>query len=56
MKTFPLHMDEDLHKKLKHASIDEGKSLHAYILDVLKTQVDGVAESRPQYDIKGQNK
>jgi hypothetical protein len=32
MKTFPLHLDEDLHRSIKHAAIDEGITMREWIL------------------------
>ena len=40
MKVFPLDLDEDLHRRLKHAAIDSGISLHEYIIQSLKERVD----------------
>ena len=31
MKTFPIRLDEELHRKLRHAAIDEGVSLQEWI-------------------------
>ena len=56
MKTFPLRLDEELHKKLKHASVDDGKPLHEWIIEVLKERVDGVAEKKPVYLAKGESR
>jgi hypothetical protein len=39
-KTFPLDLDEDLHRRLKHAAIDAGLTLQAFILRVLEEHVD----------------
>ncbi len=39
MKTFPLEIEESLHKALKHKAIESNKSLHAYIIDALVSQV-----------------
>jgi predicted HicB family RNase H-like nuclease len=39
MKTFPLEIEENLHKALKHKAIESNKSLHAYIIDALVSQV-----------------
>jgi len=34
-KTFPLEIEENLHKALKHKAIESDMSLHAYIIDAL---------------------
>ena len=39
MKIFPLHMEDDLHKKLKLAATTADKPLHKYILDLLTKSV-----------------
>lgn len=39
-KVFPIEMDDVLHRKLKHAAIDEGLSLHELIVKVLTRYVD----------------
>lgn len=38
-KTFPLEIEESLHKALKHKAIESNKSLHAFIIDALVSQV-----------------
>ena len=40
MKTFPLQMQDDLHKQVKHAAIDEGKTLHEWIIDAIKRKLE----------------
>ena len=39
-KVFPLDLDEDLHRRLKHAAIDSGLTLQALIMRVLEEHVD----------------
>jgi len=39
LKTFPLEIEERLHKALKHKAIESNMSLHAYIIDALVSQV-----------------
>jgi len=39
-KTFPLEIEESLHKALKHKAIESNKSLHAYIIEALVSQVN----------------
>jgi predicted HicB family RNase H-like nuclease len=38
-KTFPLEIEEGLHKALKHKAIESDMSLHAYIIDALVSKV-----------------
>jgi predicted HicB family RNase H-like nuclease len=38
-KTFPVQLPEELHRQLKHASIDEGMSLHDWIVRTLEDRV-----------------
>jgi hypothetical protein len=40
-KTFPVELGEDLHKRLKHAAVDEGMTLHDWILRALSEKVSG---------------
>jgi predicted HicB family RNase H-like nuclease len=47
-KTFPVQLPEDLHKELKHASIDEGLSLHDWIVKTLEERVkNGAPKKKP---------
>lgn len=39
-KTFPLEIEESLHKALKHKAIESDMSLHAYIIDALVLRVN----------------
>ena len=39
-KIFPLELEEDLHRQLKHAAIDAGTSLHALIIRALEENVN----------------
>lgn len=39
-KTFPLEIEESLHKALKHKAIESDMSLHAYIIDALVSRVN----------------
>jgi len=39
-KTFPLEIEENLHKALKHKAIESDMSLHAYIIDALVSRVN----------------
>lgn len=38
-KTFPLEIEEELHKSLKIRAIEEGVTLHTLIIDTLSTCV-----------------
>jgi predicted HicB family RNase H-like nuclease len=38
-KTFPLEIEDSLHKRLKVRAIEEDKTLHALIIDALTAQV-----------------
>jgi hypothetical protein len=49
-KIFPLDLDEDLHRRLKHAAIDAGLTLHAFILRVLEEHVDHNGVRAPNGD------
>lgn len=40
-KTFPIELSEDLHKRVKHAAVDEGMTLHDWILRTLAEKVGG---------------
>ncbi|HAS55252.1 MAG: hypothetical protein A2X56_04610 [Nitrospirae bacterium GWC2_57_13] len=50
MKTFPLDIEESLHKALKHKAIETNMSLHAYIIDAL---VSRVSEETTAYNSGG---
>ncbi len=39
-KTFPLEIEESLHKALKHKAIESDMSLHSYIIDALVSRVN----------------
>lgn len=47
MKTFPLQLEDELHRKLKHAAIDAGKPLHEWIIEVLRAKVDDGRNAEP---------
>ncbi|BFU94692.1 MAG: hypothetical protein NTNFB02_14140 [Nitrospira sp.] len=38
-KTFPLEMDDELHKALKYKAIESDQTLHAYIIQTLLSKV-----------------
>ena len=39
-KTFPIELDEDLHKRAKIAAIHDGITLHDWIIKSLKEKLD----------------
>lgn len=43
-KTFPIELSEDLHKRIKHAAVDEGITLHDWILRTLAKKVGANGE------------
>ncbi len=47
-KTFPIELDENLHKRLKIAAIEEGLTLHDLIIRTLEEKVvrEGTGGSR----------
>lgn len=49
-KTFPLEIEESLHKALKHKAIESDMSLHAYIIDTLVSRVN---EQSAPYNVGG---
>lgn len=38
-KTFPLEMEDDLHKALKYKAIESDRTLHAFIIETLAAKV-----------------
>ena len=40
MKTFPIRINDDLHRRIKHAAIDAGVSLHDWIVRALQDSAD----------------
>lgn len=51
-KTFPLEMEDELHKALKYRAIEADKTLHAFITDVLSATVQ---EEPAQYVVSRHN-
>ncbi len=45
-KTFPIELTEDLHKRIKIAAIEEGLTLHHWILKALEQRLSGEANNR----------
>ena len=45
-KIFPVQLPEELHRQLKHASIDDGMSLHDWILKTLQERVGNRASKK----------
>lgn len=59
-KVFPLELEEDLHRQLKHAAIDSDMSLHAWIVKVLTENVNhketsGLKSKKRKDDRKPEN-
>ena len=55
-KTFPIELDEDLHKRLKIDAIEEGLTLHDWIVRVLEEKVvDNGTGARASAKRKGNN-
>jgi len=44
-KIFPVELEEGLHRQLKHAAIDAGISLHAFIIKTLAENINHKAVS-----------
>ena len=49
-KTFPIEIEDDLHKALKYKAIESDMTLHAYIIEALNLRI---AEDAPVYTGKG---
>ncbi len=45
-KTFPLEMEDNLHKALKYKAIESDQTLHSYIIEALTAKVQ---EERAHY-------
>lgn len=52
-KTFPLEIEDSLHKALKHKAIESNMSLHAYIIGALNSRV---SEEAVDYNFSGKAK
>ena len=53
-KTFPIELGEDLHKRLKIAAIQDGVTLHDWIVKTLDEKVgdSALAETPPPYKVE----
>lgn len=51
-KTFPLEIEDDLHKHLKVRAIEEDKTLHSLIIDTLAARVQ---EEPSSYGVRKTN-
>lgn len=51
-KTFPLEIEDDLHKQLKVRAIEEDKTLHSLIIDTLSARVQ---EEPSSYGVRKTN-
>ncbi|MEW5816486.1 MAG: hypothetical protein AB1798_13960 [Spirochaetota bacterium] len=40
MKTFPLQLDDELHKQLKIQAVQTGQTLHELIVRILKQEIE----------------
>lgn len=45
-KTFPIQLSDELHRQLKHASIDDGLSLHDWIVQALEKSLNGAPKAK----------
>ena len=45
-KTFPIELTEDLHKRIRIAAIEEGLTLHHWILKALEQRIGREANNR----------
>lgn len=54
-KTFPVELDEELHRQIKHAAIDEGLTLHDWIVKTLEAKI-GLKGKRANDSRKRNNK
>jgi len=56
-RTFPLEIEEDLHKALKFKAIETDMTLHAYIIEALNARVreDSAAYSGKKIDVQTAN-
>jgi predicted HicB family RNase H-like nuclease len=51
MKTFPLKLDDELHKKIRHAAIEDDISVHSWILNAIIVRLESKdAEIRNEKD------
>lgn len=57
MKIFPVQLDEELHRRIKHAAVDENQSLHDWILSAIKEKLNnGTATETPVSRSRGRRK
>ena len=52
-KTFPLEMEDELHRALKHKAIESDKSLHSFIIETLSAKLQ---EAPGQYHTSANSK
>jgi len=57
-KTFPVQLNEELHRRVKHAAIDDGLTLHDWIVKVLaeKVGIPGTNANDSRKRKSGQNR
>ena len=54
MKTFPIQLDDELHKKIKHAAIEKDLPVHAWIINAITNQLQDEKKS-PRKEGKNNN-
>lgn len=54
MKTFPIRIDDELHKRIKHSAIEDDTSVHSWILDAINSKLNNgnliIRENTPNYE------
>jgi hypothetical protein len=55
IKTFPIELDEDLHKRAKIAAIQEGTTLHGWIINTLEEKLARHDNSRSSKEKRNAN-
>jgi len=54
IKTFPLRLDDELHRRAKHLAVDEGISLQEWILRAIRERIEN--DKCETIEIAGRNK
>jgi hypothetical protein len=54
-KTFPIELDEDLHKRAKIAAIHEGTTLHDWIIKTLQEKLGSNGNTRTSKEERNSN-
>jgi hypothetical protein len=55
-KTFPIELEENLHKQAKIAAIRDGMTLHEWIVRSLKEKLNGHGNSRSNKQQRSSNR